>query len=70
MADEADLGNYQAEAMLSAYIEKVRRESTVGPKPTGLCLNCDEPVEDRMFCSADCREDYERRENIHRRLSR
>ena len=26
----------------------------------GYCLNCGEPIEDRRWCDADCRNDWER----------
>lgn len=69
MADEADRSSIHAEAMLSAYIEQIRRRAASGPTSTGgVCLNCDEVAGDAVFCSPDCREDFERRENIHRRL--
>lgn len=60
--DDIDKGNYQAELTLQAYIERVRKRSGFGPKPTGQCFNCDEPVDaERLFCDPECREDYERR---------
>lgn len=67
--DEIDKGNYQAELTLQAYIERVRRRAGIGIKPTGFCLNCAETCESKLFCSTDCREDFERRENIHRRTT-
>lgn len=31
--------------------------------PLGFCYNCDELVVAGCFCDADCRDDYEKREN-------
>ena len=45
------------------------------PKPTmtftGICHNCEEAVTTGCFCSAECREDYERIERAkqHRRVA-
>lgn len=33
-----------------------------GLKPIGCCYNCSEPLHKGLFCDADCRDDYERRE--------
>jgi hypothetical protein len=30
---------------------------------TGQCLNCDEPVDQGLFCDAACRDDHAVREN-------
>ncbi|MDR3088105.1 MAG: hypothetical protein LBU45_09210 [Azoarcus sp.] len=38
-----------------------------GPKATGRCLWCDEPLEDgRRWCDSDCRDDWERAKGVTR----
>lgn len=38
------------------------KKKVVTLQPTGECYNCDEKVEiDKLFCDADCRDDYEKR---------
>lgn len=34
------------------------RQQTVAPF-SGFCLSCGEPVHERRFCDAECRQDYE-----------
>ena len=35
--------------------------------PTGECYNCGEVVaHDRLFCDADCRDDYDRRQRLEK----
>lgn len=68
MADEVDRGNDQAEMRLQAHIESTRRLAAHGLQPVGECYNCLEPVgEGRVFCDAECREDYDRRDTVRRR---
>lgn len=56
--DDIDLQDQREEAWLSALV-KVRKPE--GPRPTGNCLWCEEPVADatHRWCDADCRDDYE-----------
>ncbi|SHI02375.1 hypothetical protein SAMN05428958_1134 [Pantoea sesami] len=37
---------------------------------TGLCHNCIDPVTQGHFCDADCRDDYEKRQQYHIRRTR
>lgn len=38
------------------------KKMAVTLQPTGECYNCDEPIDsDKLFCDADCRDDYEKR---------
>jgi hypothetical protein len=56
--DEGDRGNAQAEQNLAIAIRQAR--SMVGPKPTGLCAYCEEPVaEGARFCEVDVLERLE-----------
>jgi len=66
--DEADAGNEEAAKTLQGYINRVRAQLSNNIKPTGFCLNCAEPSGGRLFCCTECREDFEHRENIHRKL--
>ncbi len=34
------------------------------PEKTGLCLACDEPLNDGVFCDQSCRDDWEKMERI------
>ena len=34
------------------------------PEKTGLCLACDEPIKQGVFCDSDCREFHERADRI------
>ncbi len=59
MADMFDLAS-EREEMDRTIALRVRKPE--GPKPTGRCLWCDEPVEEgRRWCDAGCRTDWERR---------
>ena len=62
MSDEVDISNDKAEQLLQAKIAELRRQSESKLQPTGACLNCEEPApENQVFCTADCRDDYQRR---------
>ena len=57
MSDIVDTANDHAATLLDAAIRHKRKE---GPKPTGKCLSCDEPLEPpRRWCNKECMEDYE-----------
>lgn len=60
MADIIDDSQELQEAQIAAAIAKRKKV----PEKTGLCLACDEPVHEGVFCDADCREFYERAERI------
>lgn len=64
--DEADLTAERIEREMQ-HLLALRR--AVGPQPTGACLWCGEPVEERLrWCSVDCRDDWERdHARAHRR---
>ena len=49
----------EAEEASNLMLEEALRKRAKVPEKTGFCLACDEPTEG-AFCSADCREDYER----------
>lgn len=66
--DDIDRGNETAEQTLRGYINKIRALANTHMKPTGFCLNCSESCGGRLFCCLECREDFEKRENIHRRI--
>lgn len=57
--DEIDKANELAEMELAARLTHRRP----GITPTGFCLNCEEKLlpKQRLFCSIECREDWDRR---------
>lgn len=59
MTDEVDIASeverLRTEAVLSY------REHHILPE-TGHCYNCGECIHAGLFCDADCRDDYEKRE--------
>lgn len=58
--DESDQATEQ-EMMATAWaIKAAQAKVNSGPQPTGNCLHCGEPVENR-WCDADCRDDWEKR---------
>lgn len=60
MADEVDKAEHQEELLRQAAL-RIRRKP--GPEYTGLCANCEAPVEKpRRWCDEDCREDWSKRE--------
>lgn len=65
--DDVDRGNEQAEQTLAAYIKAVRDRAMNSLQPTGQCHNCGEDQPLKLFCDADCRLDYDRRELMRRR---
>lgn len=65
MADIADITTDRAEHD-APYILAASRKR-VPPPACGQCLFCDEPVEPAArFCDADCREDWERQQELAR----
>lgn len=57
MSDIADDADGQVEAFTKAAASQKKPE---GPKYTGFCANCGEPVEaPKRWCGVDCREDHE-----------
>jgi hypothetical protein len=62
--DECDSADTQIQQELSRNLSKRKHEL----KAVGFCLNCDDVVHSGVvFCSGDCREDFERVESAHRR---
>lgn len=55
MADFADEASLRSEIYLAAALSKPR---TTAPF-SGFCLACREPVQERRYCDADCRQDHE-----------
>lgn len=60
MADIIDDSQEIQEAQIAQAL--ARRKKV--PEKTGLCLACEEPVKEGVFCDIDCREFYERSERI------
>lgn len=61
MSDEIDLANDVINTILAAQIEYARKpQETL--RATGFCLFCGDPLTDqeRRWCDADCRDDWER----------
>lgn len=59
MADEADLTAEREQYNYELSLKKSRKPE--GPKPTGFCLFCEEPLPDgARWCDVDCARDYER----------
>lgn len=66
MADEADNANEQAEQTLASYINQVRKNASRGLVMMGFCWYCQESIRNQLFCSIECREDYDKRLNLNR----
>jgi hypothetical protein len=61
MSDAADEAFYLEQEAIRAGLAAKAKQSR-GLPYTGLCHNCDEPVEKpRAFCDEDCRDDFELR---------
>lgn len=70
MADEIDIAQEKNELLLSNAIAAARRAVDALPS-TGLCHNCGEEVSDnRHFCDADCRDDWQKRRHAKTREGR
>lgn len=59
MPDIADLAQNHMERE-EPYLIASRKKITHAPD--GHCLNCAEPVATGLYCDAECREDFERRQ--------
>lgn len=60
MSDEIDAANDLLLKMIDAGIKQAQGEINMHNE-SGHCIWCGEPVNDsRRWCSADCRNDYER----------
>jgi len=64
MADIIDQANDKAEAALQAAISEASYQaSRQEVAPTGICLNCGEPVSDDLrWCDEFCRYDWTKRQ--------
>lgn len=68
MADDIDRAQQETEFLLAAALQRTRPKL----RPTGLCLECEEELTTvdgdipALFCSADCRDDFEKRERMRR----
>lgn len=57
MADEIDRAQTHIEMMAEENIRASKKPE--GPRPTGYCLHCDEPVaEGHRWCDTECRDDW------------
>ncbi len=67
MADEADIaGDIERERLDVLILNRTRH-----PLPeAGHCYNCGDSVPCGLFCDADCRDDYEKRERFSAMRSR
>lgn len=66
MSDHADLSDARIEQAVTEGVRKVRAAARM--QSCGRCYFCEEQVPDaRLFCDADCRDDYEREEAARRR---
>ena len=60
MSDEIDLANDLLQQMIDAGIKQAQGNINTHNE-SGQCIWCSEPVQDgRRWCSADCRNDYEK----------
>lgn len=65
MADEADAADEREAVTLAAYIRQIRERAAVQPLAlTGYCWNCNEQTGNRLFCSPECRSDYDERQRL------
>lgn len=61
-ADIIDQASHLEEMERQHQLNRVRESAANTIKATGNCLNCDEPLDDnRRWCDADCRDDWQRR---------
>lgn len=65
MADVIDIANDLAEMERNQAIRDARR-ATTWLHYVGRCWNCDEPLEEGLFCDADCASDHELRSRMKR----
>ncbi|HAF2131138.1 TPA: hypothetical protein G9F27_005492 [Salmonella enterica] len=67
MADDADIASETEQLRTDAALSG--RERRTLPE-TGHCYNCNEVISSGLFCDADCRDDYEKRERFSAMRSR
>jgi len=59
--DNADRAQKLRVLYLKHALENQKNQKEI-LKNKGKCLNCDEPLERKIFCDIDCRNDYEKRQ--------
>ena len=65
MADEADITADRAERERDAMMRATRKPE--GPRPTGFCIYCAEPVAAALrYCCVECRDDDERERRLRK----
>ena len=58
---EDELEHQLMEIQLKEAMHKTQKKTTA-LMPVGECYNCDEVIAtDKVFCDADCRDDYDKR---------
>ena len=69
MADEADLAFDTEQQLLTQALAAQRRRSRV-LQPFGACHHCgnEDGIENRLFCDADCADDWEYEHALRTRL--
>jgi len=65
MADFADDAAEITENYLQVALQNARGLARQHPF-TGLCRQCDEPLQVGAFCDADCRDDYSKRSRFYK----
>lgn len=60
MPDQADYANDLVQATIDRHIKQIRKKTPQALPNIGICYNCDEPNIKGKFCDEDCRDDYER----------
>ena len=69
MADIADITTDRLE--LEEALRRQLAPVGIGPAPIGRCHNCEAPLEgEARFCDADCRSDWQARQNMKRILGK
>ncbi|MCL1124131.1 hypothetical protein [Shewanella surugensis] len=64
MSDCADRAASQEQ--LNFNVAMANRVNTPPLPKIGRCHNCHEPMDEQLFCDADCRDDYEQRKRVSR----
>lgn len=68
--DDIDRANLQAELILNSEISETKKASQEEIKRTGYCLYCGNKckIKKQLFCSPECREDYEKEQRIKKTI--
>ncbi|MEN9315468.1 MAG: hypothetical protein RIS35_1861 [Pseudomonadota bacterium] len=65
MPDDADITSDRSEREQDMLMRATRKPA--GPRPTGFCHFCSEPVAAALrFCSVECRDDAEREARLRK----